>query len=320
MDRARREPTQEVPGHLSDRFRHHRLRGLWQALKGVFDYWIGEEIRIFRVDNPHTKSFAFWEWVIAETEAEHPDVIFLSEAFTRARRSCTAWRNSVSPSHTPTSPGATPATSWSNTWVTWPRADFFRPNFWPHYILTQQLQTGGRAMFMTRYVLAATLSSNCGIYGPAFELMEHQPLSPGSEEYRNSEKYQIRQWDLEDPNSIAPLITQLNKARHEHRALQDRQHHLPPHGQRQAARLLQAGEGDVILVVVNLDPDYEQSGFVDLDVDAIGVDPTHQYQLHDLSPTDAISGRDHATSSTSTRRHPGTRLLGEEEGPIRAEL
>jgi starch synthase (maltosyl-transferring) len=260
-------------------------RGLWQALKGVFDYWMGEEIRIFRVDNPHTKSFAFWEWVIAEIRAEHPDVIFLSEAFTRPKVMYRLAKLGFTQSYT--------YFAWRNTRHELVEymgdlarvADFFRPNFWPNTpdILTQQLQTGGRAMFMTRYVLAATLSSNCGIYGPAFELMEHQPLNPGSEEYRNSEKYQIRHWDLEDPESITPLITRVNKARHEHRALQRTDNVTFHHTDNdKLLAFSKRAVGDVVLVVANLDPDYEQSGFIDLDVDAIGVDPTHQYQLHDL--------------------------------------
>jgi starch synthase (maltosyl-transferring) len=260
-------------------------RGLWQALKGVFDHWIGEEIRIFRVDNPHTKAFAFWEWAITEIRRDHPDVILLAEAFTRPKVMYRLAKIGFTQSYT--------YFAWRNTRHELVEymgdlgrvADFFRPNFWPNTpdILTQQLQTGGRAMFINRYVLAATLSSNCGIYGPAFELMEHVPLSPGSEEYRNSEKYQLRQWDLEDPKSLAPLITQVNKARHDHRALQRTDNIIFHHTDND--RLLcfsKRAVGDVVLVVVNLDPDHEQAGFVDLDVDAIGVDPTHQYQLHDL--------------------------------------
>jgi starch synthase (maltosyl-transferring) len=163
--------------------------------------------------------------------------------------------------------------------------DFFRPNFWPNTpdILTQQLQTGGRAMFISRYVLAATLSSNCGIYGPGYELLEHEPLTSGSEEYRNSEKYQIREWDLDAPASIAPVITRVNKARREHPALQ-RTHNITFHPT-DNDRLIcfsKRAVGDLVLVVVNLDPDYEQAGFVDLDIDALGVDANHQFQVHDL--------------------------------------
>ncbi|HSO50238.1 MAG TPA: alpha-1,4-glucan--maltose-1-phosphate maltosyltransferase, partial [Acidimicrobiia bacterium] len=153
-------------------------RGLWIALKGIFDHWIGEGIRIFRVDNPHTKGFPFWEWVIAEIRSEHPDVIFLAEAFTRPKVMYRLAKLGFTQSYT--------YFTWRNTrselveYMTelGRLDDFFRPSFWPNTpdILTQQLQTGGRPAFIARYVLAATLSSNCGIYGPAFELMDYIPL------------------------------------------------------------------------------------------------------------------------------------------------
>ena len=260
-------------------------RGLWLALKGVFDHWIGEGIRIFRVDNPHTKGFPFWEWVIAEIRREHPDVILLAEAFTRPKVMYRLAKVGFTQSYT--------YFAWRNTrhelveyMTELDRLhDFFRPSFWPNTpdILTQQLQTGGRPMFMARYVLAATLSSNCGIYGPAFELMDHIPLTPGSEEYRDSEKYQIRTWDLDSANSLAPLITQVNKARHDHRALQ-RNANLTfhPADNDKIICYSKRAVGDVVLVVVSLDPDHVQSAWVDLDANAIGVDPNHQFQVHDL--------------------------------------
>jgi starch synthase (maltosyl-transferring) len=260
-------------------------RGLWLALKGVFDHWIGEGIRIFRVDNPHTKSFPFWEWAISEIRTEHPDVIFLAEAFTRPKVMYRLAKLGFTQSYT--------YFSWRNTrselveYMTELERvdDFFRPNFWPNTpdILTQQLQTGGRAAFISRYVLAATLSSNCGIYGPAFELMDHVPLTPGSEEYRDSEKYQLRSWDLDNADSLAPIITQVNKARHAHRALQ-RNHKLTfhPTDNDKVICYSKRAVGDVVLVVVNLDPDHVQSAWVDLDSNALGVDPDHQFQLHDL--------------------------------------
>ena len=189
--------------------------GLWMALKGVFDHWIDEGIRIFRVDNPHTKSFPFWEWVIPAIRAEHPDVVMLAEAFTRPAVMHRLAKAGFNQSYT--------YFAWrSSKWeLTQYMADltevshFFRPTFWPNTpdILTEELQTGGRAAFISRYVLAGTLSPACGIYGPAFELMEHEPLRPGSEEYLHSEKYQIRHWDLDLADSLAPLIRQVNTAR-----------------------------------------------------------------------------------------------------------
>jgi len=260
-------------------------KGLWLALKGVFDHWIGEGILIFRVDNPHTKAFSFWEWVIAEIRKEHPDVIFLSEAFTRPKVMYRLAKLGFTQSYT--------YFAWRNTGHELTEymgdldlvRDFFRPNFWPNTpdILTQQLQTGGRPAFITRYILAASLSSNCGIYGPAYELMEHIPIAPGSEEYRSSEKYQVRDWDIDSPDSLAPIITQMNRARREHRALQ-RNDNLTFHRTDNDKVLCYSKRavGDVILVALNLDPANQQSAWVELDTDAIGVDPDHQYQLHEL--------------------------------------
>lgn len=259
--------------------------GLWMALKGVFDHWIDEEIRIFRVDNPHTKSFPFWEWVIGEIRAEHPDVIMLAEAFTRPKvmhrlaklgfnQSYTyfAWRNSR---HELTEyMGDLEAVS-----------DYFRPNFWPNTpdILTEQLQTGGRAAFIARYVLAATLSSNCGIYGPAFELMEHLPLRSGSEEYLTSEKYEIREWDLNDPESLAPVIARVNRARRGHPALQRNTGLVFHHTDNDYLICYSKRAGaDVVLTIVSLDPHHTQSGWAHLDMRALGVEATGQYQVHDL--------------------------------------
>lgn len=259
--------------------------GLWLALKGVFDHWIAEGIRIFRVDNPHTKSFPFWDWVIPELRREHPDLILLAEAFTRPKVMHRLAKAGFNQSYT--------YFAWRNTSHELIEymgdleevSEFFRPNFWPNTpdILTEQLQTGGRAAFITRYVLAATLSSSCGIYGPAYELMDHQPLKTGSEEYLNSEKYQIRKWELDSPESLAPLIRQVNRARIDHPALQ-RNGGLSFHGTDNELLLCYSKRRgtDVILVVVSLDPHHAQGGWVHLDTPALGVDPSHQFQVHDL--------------------------------------
>jgi starch synthase (maltosyl-transferring) len=259
--------------------------GLWAALKGVFDHWIGEGIRIFRVDNPHTKPFPFWEWLIAELRREHPDVILLAEAFTRPKVMHRLAKLGFNQSYT--------YFAWRNTrheLIEYMSdltqvSHFFRPNFWPNTpdILTEQLQTGGRPVFITRYVLAATLSASCGIYGPAYELMENRPLRTGSEEYLNSEKYQIRKWDLDDPDSLAPVITQMNKARRAHPALQRNRNMVFHHTDNDLLICYSKRAGDdVVLVVVNLDPDHAQSGWVHLDTAAIGVDPERRFQVRDL--------------------------------------
>ena len=167
----------------------------------MFVFWIGHGVRIFRVDNPHTKPFAFWEWLIARIKREHPDVIFLAEAFTRPKVMHRLAKLGFSQSYT--------YFAWRNTkqelteyfieLAHGPGREYFRPNCWPNTpdILTEYLQFGGRPAFMTRLVLAATLSASYGIYGPAFELLERTPREPGSEEYLDSEKYEIRHWDLD---------------------------------------------------------------------------------------------------------------------------
>ena len=258
--------------------------GLWNALKGVFDHWIGEGIRIFRVDNPHTKSFPFWEWVIPELRSEHPDLILLAEAFTRPAVMNRLAKVGFNQSYTYF---AWRSTKWELTQYMSDLeqvSSYFRPAFWPNTpdILTEELQTGGRAAFISRYVLAATLSSVCGIYGPAFELMERRPLHEGSEEYRSSEKYQIRHWDLERTDSLAPLLTQVNKARKAHPALQ-RPAGLVFHPTDNDMILSYSKRNgdDVVLMVVSLDPHHTQSGWVTLDLDALGVDPSQRFTMHD---------------------------------------
>ena len=177
---------------------------LWLALLDVVFFWIKQGVTVFRVDNPHTKPFAFWEWLISSVRARSPEVIFLSEAFTRPRIMEELARIGFTQSYT----YFTWRTSkWElETYLTeltrTERADYFRPNLWPNTpdILSEELQTGGRPAFIARLVLAATLSSNYGIYGPAFELQEHLPRGNGSEEYLRSEKYEVRSWDLERPD------------------------------------------------------------------------------------------------------------------------
>jgi starch synthase (maltosyl-transferring) len=260
-------------------------KGLWTALKGVFDHWIDEGVRIFRVDNPHTKSFSFWEWAIAELRREHPDVILLSEAFTRPKVMYRLAKVGFNQSYT--------YFAWRNTRHELVEymgdlaevSHFFRPNFWPNTpdILTEQLQTGGHQVFITRYVLAATLSASCGIYGPAYELMENRPLRPGSEEYLDSEKYQIRKWDRDDPDSLALVITQMNKARRTHPALH-RNRNLVFHDTDNDQLLCYSkrADDDVVLMVINLDPVHTQAGWIHLDTDAIGLQPGRRFLVHDL--------------------------------------
>jgi starch synthase (maltosyl-transferring) len=292
-------------------------KALWRELASVFEHWIEQGVRIFRVDNPHTKPFGFWEWCIARIKGKHPDVIFLSEAFTTPRRMERLAKLGFTQSYT--------YFAWRNTkrelmdymeeLTRTEMADYFRPNFWPNTpdILTEYLQTGGRGAFMNRVVLAGTLTSSYGIYGPAYELMEHQPREPDSEEYLDSEKYEIRQRDLDDPRSLRHFIARLNRIRHENPALQDnrtlRFHSVHTEGEESehliaytkstaAAPVGPTGRAiyryedfippapgrdhNLILTVVNMDPTQRHTGWVNLPLRELGIRPDRPYLVHDL--------------------------------------
>ncbi len=262
---------------------------LWEACRDVVKFWIGHGISIFRVDNPHTKPFDFWEWLIRSLRAEHPDLVFLAEAFTRPAvmerlaqlgfsQSYTyfAWR------HT-----GRDIRSYVEELQGWPHVDFFRPNFWPNTpdILTEFLQTGGPAAFAVRAVLAATLSSNYGIYGPAFEEAVGAPLARGSEEYLDSEKYQVRHWPWDPSRGLAPLLARLNQVRRNHPALQrfgNVRFHATDNPELLAYSRQDRTGGDTVLVVVNLDPAWPQSGFTALDLSALGAAAHGPYLVRDL--------------------------------------
>jgi starch synthase (maltosyl-transferring) len=242
---------------------------LWQELKSVFEFWIGHGVKIFRVDNPHTKPFAFWEWAIAEIKGRNPEIIFLSEAFTRPRIMQRLAKLGFTQSYT--------YFTWRNTkqelieyfseLCSSETREYFRPSVWPNTpdILHEVLQQGGRGAFVARQVLAATLAANYGIYGPAFELMEARPKEPGSEEYLNSEKYEIKRWDRDSPNSLKRMISRLNRIRREHPALQsDWSLRFHPVDNAQLVCYSKELESDLVIVVVNLDPHHVQSGFVEL--------------------------------------------------------
>jgi starch synthase (maltosyl-transferring) len=250
---------------------------LWQALRDVFLHWIGQGVKIFRVDNPHTKPLRFWSWCIGEIRRAHPDVIFLAEAFTRpklmyalAKRGFTqsytyfTWRESAHDLRTYLEELTSP-----------PVVEFFRPNFWPNTpdILPDHLIGAGHGAFALRLVLAATLSSSYGIYGPAYELMDNK-LRPGSGEYLDSEKYELKRWELNRPVSLRPLIKRVNKIRRENPALHDNRL-LRFHGCDNPALLCYSkrteDRSNVVLVVVNVDPSWKQGGFVDLDLGELGL-------------------------------------------------
>jgi starch synthase (maltosyl-transferring) len=276
-------------------------QNLWQELKNVVLFWVDKGVKIFRVDNPHTKAFGFWEWMIGEVKQEHPDVLFLAEAFTRPKLMYRLAKMGFSQSYT--------YFTWRNSkWdlteyfkelSTPPASDIFRPNVWPNTpdILHEYLQHGGRPAFMIRYVLAATLAASYGIYGPAFEVCENRPLRPGSEEYLDSEKYQTREWDLESPYTIKHLIARMNKIRRKHPALQSNESLKFYHTNNDSiicyskcladsrfSTEIKKGspQNDVILTVVNIDPYNTQSGWVNLPLQTLGIDPSQPYRVYDL--------------------------------------
>jgi len=263
-------------------------RGLWDALTGVFLTWADRGVRAFRVDNPHTKPIPFWEWCLARVRARYPDAIFLSEAFTRPLLLQELARVGFSQSYTYFT-WRTTATELRAYLEQLTRSDlieYLRPNFWPNTpdILPEHLQIGGRNAFVQRAILAATLTASWGIYGPAFELCEAAAL-PGREEYADSEKYQTRRWNLDAPHSLRHLIARLNRLRREHPALQqDRT--LRFHDTDSDAILCyskQDPDGDErILCVVSTDPFHHRAGWLDLDLDALGIAPDSSFQVHDL--------------------------------------
>ncbi|MDQ6917061.1 MAG: alpha-1,4-glucan--maltose-1-phosphate maltosyltransferase [Pseudomonadota bacterium] len=270
-------------------FESERWQELWNALADVFSFWIGEGVRIFRVDNPHTKPFAFWEWVIARIRREHPDVIFLAEAFTRPKVMHRLAKLGFTQSYT--------YFTWRNTkqelteYFTELSSDrsreYFRPNCWPNTpdILHETLQVGGRPAFMARVVLAATLSANYGIYGPAYELMDHVPREPGSEEYRDSEKYQLRHWDLAVSDSLSGFIGRINRARRDNPALQQNWslRFFPVDNEQLICYAKTSVDLDnVVVTVVSLDTVNPQSGWVEIDLAALGLAEDSTYQMHDL--------------------------------------
>ncbi len=270
-------------------FESEEWRTLWEELHGVLSFWIEQGVHIFRVDNPHTKPFAFWEWVIGELKRDHPEVLFLSEAFTRPNVMYRLAKLGFSQSYT--------YFTWRNT--KWELThymhqltrtevrEFFRPNFWPNTpdILPEYLQFGGRPAFAARLVLAATMAASYGVYGPAFELAENRAVNPGSEEYLDSEKYQTRSWEVGRHGSLADYMRRVNEIRRDNPALQSNAHFdfFPIDNEEMIAYGKTTEDlSNIIVVVVNLDAYYTQSGWVELPMEKLDIDPHHAYQVHDL--------------------------------------
>ena len=260
---------------------------LWEEVKSVFEFWLERGVRIFRVDNPHTKPFAMWEWVIGELKRKDPGLIFLAEAFTRpkvmyrlAKAGFTQsynyfpWRNSKWELET----------YFKELARTEPK-EFLRPNLWPNTpdILTEYLQFGGRPAFMVRHALAATLGASYGIYGPAYELCDREPHTPGREDYKDSEKYELKSWPLDRKDSLKDFIGCVNRIRRENPALQSDASLRFFHTTNEQLICYSKHDGDnLVIVIVNLDPDHKQSGFVELPLHELGLAGDKPYQMHDL--------------------------------------
>ncbi len=263
--------------------------GLWEALEGVVEHWIGEGVRIFRVDNPHTKPLAFWEWLLGRIKARHPETIFLSEAFTRPKVMYRLAKLGFTQSYNyfPWRHGKHELTEYFTELTRTELAEYFRPNLWPNTpdILTEALQVGGRPAFVQRLVLAATLGASYGIYGPPFELCEAAPRERGTEEYLDSEKYQLRSWDLGRSESLAEIIGRVNRIRRDNPALQgDWNLRFHPIDNEQLICYSKYTEelANIILVVVNLNPHHSLGGWLELPLREWGLDPQQPYQVHDL--------------------------------------
>ncbi|MBZ0167320.1 MAG: alpha-1,4-glucan--maltose-1-phosphate maltosyltransferase [Candidatus Omnitrophica bacterium] len=265
---------------------------LKDELTDVFHYWIKQGIRIFRVDNPHTKPFPFWDDVIGAIRAKHPDVFFLAEAFTRPHVMQRLAKGGFQQSY---------------TYFTWRTSqydfkeymhqltrtemrEYFRPNFWPNTpdILPHHLQHGGRPAFMQRLVLAATLSASYGLYGPAYELCVADAV-PGKEEYSFSEKYEIKNWDWDAPGNLKDFIARINRIRSENPALQTTWNYAPCATDNENLFCFQkatADKSNLLLIVVNLDPYHKQGGSVCVPVEDFGIGYDRPYQVHDLLSND----------------------------------
>ncbi|MDB5135905.1 MAG: alpha,4-glucan--maltose-phosphate maltosyltransferase [Mucilaginibacter sp.] len=279
-------PPKKYQDILPVNFENDDWQNLWKELKSILDYWCEQGVRIFRVDNPHTKSFNFWEWCIAEVQKKYPGTIFLSEAFTKPKvmkelaklgytQSYTyyVWRNTKQE-----------ITEYITELTRTEMRDYYRPNFWPntHDINPYSLQSGNEASFIARYFMAATLSSNYGIFGPVYELMYHEPY-PGKEEYLNSEKYEVRHWDWGERNKLTGVITKVNAARKANAALQSTNNikFCDIDNDQMIAYYKREGDNH-ILCIVNLDPYQKQFGHVHTPLQEMGIFPGQDFTVLDV--------------------------------------
>ncbi len=267
-------------------FENDEWPALWQELRDVFQFWIDRGVTIFRVDNPHTKPFAFWEWCLADLREDTPELIVLSEAFTKPKTMYGLAKLGFNNSYT--------YFTWRNTKDELTRyaqevfqtevAEYFRPNFWPNTpdILHDVLVHGGRPAHKLRFVLAATLSSAYGVYGPPFEhVFNHQ--HPDREEYSQNEKYEVRSWNWHDPSSLQDFMGRVNAIREDNPALlQMRSIRFHETQNENLIAYSKTSGTNKILVVVNLDPHHAHEGQLDLDTSGLGLPYDEAFTAHDL--------------------------------------
>ncbi|MFH1458782.1 MAG: alpha-1,4-glucan--maltose-1-phosphate maltosyltransferase [Candidatus Omnitrophota bacterium] len=281
-------PPKKYEDVLPINFETDNVQDLWEELKSIVMFWIKQGVRVFRVDNPHTKPFIFWDWLISKIKSDYPETIFLAEAFTRPNIMYRLAKGGFSQSYT--------YFTWRNTKREFIEylteltqtevAEYFRPNFWPNTpdILPEHLQYGGRPAFIIRAVLAATLSSNFGIYGPAFELCVCEAI-PNREEYLNSEKYEIKQWDWNKTGHLKDVLARLNKIRKTNPALQITRNIRFCEVNNDSIISYYKATADysnIILVVVNLDPRHTQTGYLQMPLAELGIEKERSYLAYDL--------------------------------------
>jgi len=264
-------------------------QALWDEVERIVRHWVEQGVSIFRVDNPHTKQFAFWEWLIARIRADYPNALFLAEAFTRPRTMYRLAKSGFNQSYTYFTwrTTKTELAEYMTELTQTPVREYFRPSFWPNTpdILHDFLQTGGRPAFVIRFLLAAALNANYGIYGPTFELCVSEPRESGSEEYLDSEKYEIKSWDLKDQQGLSEFIGRVNKARRENPALQRNDGYVALETNNDAlfafAKVSEDGTNRIVSVI-NLDPFGTQAGWVRVTHDALGLPLGEPYEMRDL--------------------------------------
>jgi starch synthase (maltosyl-transferring) len=288
---------------------------LWEACFDIFEYWISHDVTVFRVDNPHTKPFAFWDWVISSVRVDHPETVFLAEAFTRPPVMAKLAEVGFTQSYTYF---AWRTARWEiEEYVTelahGPKADYMRPNFWPNTpdILASPLRNGVPAAFRMRLLLAATLSPSYGIYS-GYELCENEPASDANEEYLHSEKYELRPRMWDRPDSLAPFITTINDIRRRHAAFAELRT-ITFHGadneniivySKTAPPTTDGTASDVMLCVVNLDPENCQEATVTLELEALGVEGG-TFEVFDEISGDTYTWSDHAYVRLDPAKQPG---------------